>query len=263
MTAGALIFAFNNEATDYVKLAAWSARRIRRFLDIPVAVVTNDPGAQGFDRVVVAEPDSGGTRHFEDYDQTVTWHNASRINAYDLSPWDQTLLLDADYVVNSSDLAWVLDCRQDFMAHNTAFDATGKNIDNLSRFGRYGLPMWWATVIMWRRSSLATYVFGMMQLIRQNWNHYRGLYGINQATYRNDYALSIALQIVHGCTQHIDAIPWSLCSIMPDTQLSQQSDTAWRCDYRSSQGDRRKMTFAGLDFHAMGKSHLEAVIEAA
>ena len=40
MTRGALIFAFNNEKTDYVAMARWSAERIRRHLDIPVAIVT-------------------------------------------------------------------------------------------------------------------------------------------------------------------------------------------------------------------------------
>lgn len=263
MTTGALIFAFNNEATDYVKLAAWSAERIRRFLDIPVAVVTNDPGAQGFDRVIVAQPSTGGTRHFEDHGQRVSWHNASRVDAYDLSPWDRTLLLDADYVINSSDLALLLAYDLDIMLHDRALDVTGRSMHGHATYGRHALPMSWATVMTWRRSAMAGYVFGMMQMIRDNWSHYRELYGINQATYRNDYAVSMALQLVNGCTTHVSAIPWSLWSVMPDTELEQVSDTDWRCTWCTSQGAFRATGFNGLDFHAMGKSHLEAVIEAA
>ena len=41
MTRGVLIFAFNNEHTDYVRMAAWCAKRIHRHLDLPVSVVTN------------------------------------------------------------------------------------------------------------------------------------------------------------------------------------------------------------------------------
>lgn len=52
MTTGALIFAFNNEATDYVSMAAWSAKRIRHYLKIPVAVVTDKPTDLDFDRVI-------------------------------------------------------------------------------------------------------------------------------------------------------------------------------------------------------------------
>jgi hypothetical protein len=44
MTTGALIFAFNNEQTDYVAMAGWSAERIRRHLKIPTAIITDaDP----------------------------------------------------------------------------------------------------------------------------------------------------------------------------------------------------------------------------
>jgi len=43
MTTGALIFAFDNESTDYVTMAGWSARNIRRWLNIPTAVVTDAP----------------------------------------------------------------------------------------------------------------------------------------------------------------------------------------------------------------------------
>ena len=37
MSTGALIFAFDNENTGYLDLAAWSAERVKRFLKIPVA----------------------------------------------------------------------------------------------------------------------------------------------------------------------------------------------------------------------------------
>ena len=59
MTTGALIFAFNNEQTDYVAMASWSAQRIRRHLNIPVAVVTDDQDRArnlSFDQVIKAEP---------------------------------------------------------------------------------------------------------------------------------------------------------------------------------------------------------------
>ena len=107
MTTGALIFAFNNEQTDYVALAGWNARNIRRHLNIPVAIVTvcTDPvRLRDFDRVIESRAESGGTRWFEDYQGTVTWYNAGRTEAFDLSPWDQTLVLDADYVVASDHL---------------------------------------------------------------------------------------------------------------------------------------------------------------
>jgi hypothetical protein len=41
MTQGVVIFAFNNEQIDYLAMAAWSARNIRRHLDLPTCVITD------------------------------------------------------------------------------------------------------------------------------------------------------------------------------------------------------------------------------
>ena len=146
MTTGALIFAFNNEQIDYVSMARWSAGNIERYLGIPTHIVTDQEVA------ITGTND----RWFEDFGTVVTWHNESRVNAYELSPWDQTLVLDADYVVASSQLRTVLDSNQDFLAHRWAYDITGlSNFDELNYFGDNRMPMWWATVMMFRRGDHA------------------------------------------------------------------------------------------------------------
>lgn len=265
MTTGALIFAFNNEETDYVAMAAWSAERIRKHLNIPTAVVTDvdpgDPRLSGVDHIITANAASGGTRWFEDYQASVTWHNAGRTDAYNLTPWHQTLVLDADYVVCSNDLKRVLEAPQDFMAFRQAYDVTDPSRDFLSTFGRNKFPMWWATVMMFRRSNTAQYIFDCMCMIRSNWQHYRELYGITEKNYRNDYALSIALGIVSGHTLIVDDIPWALASVMPESELTRYQDSVefWNIRYQSK-GHAKVITLTGQDFHAMGKRHLEAAI---
>lgn len=268
MTTGALIFAFNNEQTDYLAMAGWSARRIRQHLNIPVAVVTDckdHERTQGFDRVICAAPQTGGTRWFEDYKATVSWHNAGRVDAYSLTPWDQTLVLDADYVVCSDQLKLVLGSSQDFLAHRAAVDAVRPGHKFLDSFGSGKFPMWWATVMMFRKSNTVQYIFDCMQMIRDNWQHYRDLYGIAEKNYRNDYALSIALGIVSGHTLTIDSILWSLISVTPETELSMQvygteDRELWRMKYRDQNNQLRSAVITGQDFHAMGKSHLEKII---
>ena len=42
MTVGALIFAHNNTAIDYTKIAIFSAKRVKKFLNIPVTLVTDN-----------------------------------------------------------------------------------------------------------------------------------------------------------------------------------------------------------------------------
>jgi hypothetical protein len=268
MTTGALIFAFNNEQTDYLEMAAWSAENIRRHLGIPVAVVTDVKDSsrnRAFDQVIKATPATGGTRYFEDYEATVSWHNAGRTDAYVLTPWERTLVLDADYVVSSGQLRHIIDADSDFLCHRFAFDlAQGERLNELNQFGQHGLPMWWATVMMFRKSTTAQFIFDSMNMIKSNWQHYRDLYGIQKSTYRNDFALSIALGIVSGHTGKVDEIPWDLNSVLPNAMVSRfNSDPdSYLLTYADQEKKPKQISFAGLDFHAMGKKHLGDIIEA-
>jgi hypothetical protein len=267
MTTGALVFAFNNEKIDYVKMASWSAERIRHWLYIPVSVVTDstDPAlAQQFDHVIYIDAQTGGYRYFEDYNDTVSWHNAARTEAYRLSPYDQTLVLDSDYVVCGTQLQQVLNSPQDFLAHRNAIDVARPDQEFLNTFGRNNFPMWWATVMMFRKSPTAQYIFESMTMIKNNWQHYRELYSIAERNYRNDYALSIALGIVSGHTLKVDAIPWSMCNVLPDSELSRISidPEVWNIKFKDIDHKLKSIGLFGQDFHAMGKSHLEAVIDA-
>lgn len=247
MTTGALIFARNNEQIDYVAMAHWSAKNIKRHLGIPTHIVTDDSAA------------STNARHFTDVG-AVTWHNLNRMDAYRLSPWDCTLVLDADYVVASNQLQAVLEVDQDFLAHRWAYDVTGcNNFEGLNYFGANCMPMWWATVMMFRKSKQAELIFDSMQMIRDNWTHYRNLYKNTNATYRNDHALSIALGIINGHTLDHAGIPWALASLTPEHKLTQLNQDCYRVDFVNSENKARWISLT-QDFHAMGKQQLGAII---
>jgi hypothetical protein len=111
-----------------------------------------------------------------------------------------------------------------------------------------------------------------MQMIRHNWTHYRDLYHIAQPTFRNDYALSIALGIVSGQTLKVDSIPWSMPTVVPESKLTFHDhsgnnhkfnhQTFWNVKYQDAQGKNNAVGFIGVDFHAMGKKHLGDIIAA-
>ena len=265
LTQGVLIFAFNNEATDYIAMAAWSAKNIRRHLNLPVAVVTDAPEEAAkytFEHIIVTAPDTGGSRHFADYNTNVTWHNAGRINAYELSPFDQTLVLDADYVVASDQLLNVLAIPQQFVAFKDSVDVA--NMHEHGTWGQYNMPMWWATVMMFRRGNISQYIFDSMQMIRANWQHYRDLYGIHQSNYRNDYALSIALGLVAGDEQSVHALQWLMLNVMPEHRLTcvDLDQDYYEVEYTNSESKLKTMSWKGIDFHAMCKKHLEVIVAA-
>ena len=246
MTTGALIFARNNEQIDYEAMARWSAKNIERHLGIPTHIVTD------------TEP-TDNARHFTDVGN-VTWYNHNRMDAYWLSPWDRTLVLDADYVVASDQLRSLLEVDQDFLSHRWAYDVTGCNdFTGLNYFGDNCMPMWWATVMMFRRSQQAELIFESMKMIRDNWTHYRNLYKNTNVTYRNDHALSIALGIVNGHTLNHNGIPWALASLTPDHKLTQLDQDIYRVDFIDPE-NRAKWITLTQDFHAMGKQQLGAIV---
>jgi hypothetical protein len=246
MTTGALIFARNNEQIDYKAMACWSAKNIERHLGIPTHIVTDDAP-------------STNIRHFTDVGN-VTWYNHNRMDAYQLSPWDCTLVLDADYVVSSNQLQSILEVDQDFLAHRWAYDVTVfNNFEGLNSFGNNCMPMWWATVMMFRKSKPAELIFDSMKMIRDNWTHYRKLYKNTNATYRNDHALSIALGIVNGHTLDHPGIPWALASLTPEHKLTQLGPDHYRVDFANTENKPRWIELH-QDFHAMGKQQLGAIV---
>jgi hypothetical protein len=265
MTTGVLIFAFNNEQIDYLAMANWSAQNIRRHLNLPVAVVTDRsvPESYYFEQVIPADPEGNHTRKFDDLPESVTWYNGNRVDAYALSPWSTTLLLDADYVVASDQLKKIIQCDQDFVAHDRAYDVCGHpNFNEHNTFGQYRMPMWWATVMLFRRSQHARLIFESMQMIRSNWNHYKALYNIGRTTYRNDFALSIALGMVNGHTLNHAKIPWGLATITHNQKLTQLDLDQYRVEFVTQDGKSKWIQLA-QDFHAMGKGQLGAIIDSA
>jgi hypothetical protein len=246
MTTGAVIFARNNEHIDYVTMAEWSAQNIARHLGIPTHIITDSAP-------------SDNSRHFTDVGQ-VTWYNMNRMDAYRLSPWDRTLVLDADYVVATDQLRSVIACDEDFLAHRWAHDVTGCNtFEGLNWFGDVRMPMWWATVMVFNKSQQAELIFDAMAMIRDNWTHYRNIYKNSAATYRNDHALSIALGIVNGHTLNHASIPWSLASLTPEHNLTQLDQDRYRVDFVNPEGQARWIELR-QDFHAMGKRQLGDII---
>lgn len=263
MKRGVVIFAHNSEEIDYQAMAAWSAGRIRRHLALPTTLITDtEPhDTSAFESIVITTADAGGTRHFADVGRNITWFNGNRMDVYALSPYDETLVLDADYVVCSNQLNLLFDIPEDFLATRWAYDITGlQTFDDLNWFGKTKMPMAWATVMRFNRSAVAKNIFGIMSMVRKNWQHYRHLYGINKSTYRNDHALSIALNVVNGFQARWPSVPWSLASVVPEHTLEQISDDVFKVSYCTDGNKPRYVTAIGQDFHAMGKKHLGDIV---
>lgn len=257
MKTGAVMMAFNNEHYNYVQLAAWNADNIRRHLKIPVCLITDEIDVPDkFDDVIRVEKPVPGQRYFPDVKSVGSWYNSSRCEVLEMSPYDRTLLLDADYVICSTSLKWALETNKPFLCFKNAYDiTTTTDFSGLNSFGAHNYPMHWATVMIFDKCQHSKFIFDSMQMIRDHWDHYRNIYKIDRPTYRNDYALSIALGIVSGHTLAIEALPYQMTSIMPEHRLSKIDDNFYKVNFMKN-NRAQHLTFYNMDFHAMGKRDL-------
>lgn len=262
MTRGVLIFAFNNETTDYVSLAAWSAARIQRHLGLPVCVITDSVQVDHdvFHTVISADSAHSGRRWMPDQETTVSWKNFYRYRALELSPFDHTLLLDADYVVSSNLLNRAWDIEQDIVAMAHAHDITGTcDFAQHNYFGRFAMPSAWATAVCFRKTSAAQSVFEVMQRVQNNWQHYCNLYGCGRSRFRNDFALAIALHVTYGNLCKWPHMPWSMATVLPEYHIEQLSSDKFEVRYSQNNMGKR-LILDGMDFHAMNKRQLEKIV---
>lgn len=262
MTRGVVIFAHDNASICYTAMAEWNARKIKQHLGLPTTLITSSKVTSSvFDRVISSEPVDNGSRWFDDLQESVPWRNTDRADAFVLSPYNETLVLDADYIVSSSLLNTFFDLVEDIACPRYSFDVSGTdNFESLNVFGRYRMPMAWATVLYFKKTPTAKTVFVMMKMIRQHWNHYRNLYAIDQTQFRNDYALAIALNTVYGHVAKWPTLPFKLATVLPAHKIT-NIDSGYRIDWTDQDNKRHYIHVRDLDLHVMGKHFLGDIID--
>jgi hypothetical protein len=255
VSRGVVLFAYNSDTTDYFSMANYTASRINRHLDLPVTVITDEKSVvtdkHCFDKVIFTPVDASNFR------KKSVWINKGRYRAYDLSPYDETILLDADYMVNSQTLLKTFDLPTDFACHkNTRFVFEKIRPERLSPAGVQSL---WATVVMFRRTSRAEQIFSLMKVIQENYQHYSDLYRFLPFMFRNDYALTIALKTVNGHIENkSDYIPWTLNHVGLKVKVSRINDTQYHMRYNETLFQKTKsmyIYFKDQDFHLLHKDN--------
>ena len=219
ITKGVIVFAFNTEKWDYVAMAAYTANRAKQFLNLPTTLITNEESkptgelATVFDQVVVVKADKNNIRDH------MIWINKGRYQAYELSPYDETILLDADYVINSDKLLKTFDLSDTFCCHNRTEFLMYPNAPQ-ETLSSYSYDTLWATVIMFKKSERAKQIFDTLKMVQENYSHYANIHSFIAGVYRNDYPLTIALRIVNGhSVEPSDFIPWNLVHVGKNTSV--------------------------------------------
>ena len=208
MTKGILCFAVNNESLDYVKQARFLAKRAKEYLDLPVSIITDSDlqDKSYFDRVIVIPPnDFKNWRHYHngfDKKEVLVFKNDTRPMAYDLTPYDETVILDTDYLIASDFLLEAFNQENDFLIHDKSIDlAYRRSSQEFWRISDTSVKFYWATCVFFRKTKENKIFFDLLKHIQENWSYYNLLYNVQHLMYRNDYAFSIAIHIMSGFTE--------------------------------------------------------------
>jgi len=255
MNRGILLFAFNTEQVDYVKMAIATAKRANHFLNLPVSVVTNVDAEHidyAFDTVIIENADKSNVKNNK------VWANKGRYRAFELSPYDETLVLDTDYLINSDTLLKPFDMYHDFMCHNrTSFLMTP--VQPPEKLSDNSFETLWATVMYFKKTNRAKHIFQCMEMIQKNYDHYINLYKLIGGSYRNDHALTIALKIANGQTEDISTyIPWNLVHAGTNVSVYRNNETEFNTEYTVLTADYKNKKSYGIvkdfDFHVINKN---------
>ena len=127
---GALIFARNNAQVDYIKQAHYLAKRITKYLGIPTTIVTDSieymkETYTDYDTVfdqVIEVPFARALSEKRYFDgsgvyKQLEFKNDLRTQAYELSPYDETILLDSDYIIANDVLTHCFEQDSNFLIY--------------------------------------------------------------------------------------------------------------------------------------------------
>jgi hypothetical protein len=191
-----LLFAFNTDAVDYVAIAEQAARLVHHTLNLPVTLVTDHSAVTAhIDQTIIIE--NTLTNFRTGYAGGTAWRNGNRYQAYELSPYDETILIDSDYLMLDTSLLKMLDTTDDY---RLIVDNRLPGEFITASMGPLSLDYIWATAITFKRTLKTELMFNLVGRIQRNYDYYRKLYQIKQPNFRNDYAFAIANHIVNGYT---------------------------------------------------------------
>lgn len=278
MNCGTIIFALNNNDIDYIKLAVFAAKRVNHYLDLPVTLITDNKNwleknysDYKFDHVIEIKNEPFSTRVLYDGEfssKIIDWKNTTRYRAYDLTPYDKTLVIDSDFIISSDILktAFYKDC--DFQIYKDSFDVCGwRKDDEFRRLNQYSVPFYWATAFVFQKNKFTESFFTLVDYVKNNYKYFKLLYSINPKSpvFRNDYAFSIALNIMNGKTngEFASDLPGKMIYTKDKDVLIDLKDDQIKflVQKEHRRGEYIFAKTAGLDVHVMNKLSLSRFLD--
>ena len=269
MSRGVIIFAQNNSEIDYARIALHAAERVKKYLEVPVTLITDSKdwllssqpiAEQVFDKIIDVDAATQQTKKFYDgtlSSKNLTWKNLNRSDCFDLSPYDETLVIDSDYLICSENLKHIWNNKNDFLIYQDSFDiAQWRDQSSFKFLNQLSIPFYWATVFYFKKTPANEDFFNLIKHIKQNWSYYRALYNIDSTVFRNDFAFSIALNLMG--TEFFGLLPGKMNYILDRDLLIEMNNNVLKflVEKKNYAGEYILTKTKKLDVHVMNKYSL-------
>lgn len=215
MKIGGIIFAYNSRDVDYAVTAIIAGGLAKKYLNIPFSLITDESTIEWmktsniwtkantvFENFIITErPANYNSRLLKDgtNSSVVPFINSGRSTAFDLSPYDKTLLIDSDYLVFSDKLSKYLELDHSLMIGSAMNDIQGGRIGFLDKtVSDVGVHLLWATTVIFTKSKESKLFFNLVKYIEKNYQLFSELYRYDPRQYRNDISFSVAKHIIDG-----------------------------------------------------------------
>jgi len=203
---GVLLFANNNSDFNYVKQAVIAATLAKYYLKVPVALITNKDELTDdvsiFDHVVDYKSTAeANVRPFyiDGKPKQIQWHNLDRLLAYDLSPFDETILIDTDYLIQNDVLGQVWGNNNPMLMNTGTRVPAGEQEHVGEKVIADGFPLvHWFTVMYFKKCEEALQWFEFAKFVKENHNFYKKMFRSPYYYYRNDITAAITSHILGG-----------------------------------------------------------------
>jgi len=280
MSRGIIVFAQNNGYVNYAKQACACAGYVRKHLSLydEICLVTNTETLESekklidefFDNVIVSDtfqPDN--VRLFKDTTRDTeyaSFRNMGRSDVYELSPYDETLVIDSDYFIMNNVLDQVWNSANDVMINCKYRDVSERHKDNISYLDNFSIPMYWATVFYFKKSDFAENLFTLISHIKYNYKYYYYLYNCSGNLFRNDFAFSMALHILNGSVAFdVPSLPIDYLNNSFDLddifRVNSHDDIIMYCADAERITDHLLSRFTCTDLHIMNKKAVSRFID--
>lgn len=274
MKTGALLFAHNSRDIDYALMALISGGLAKKYLNIPVTLVSDkstidwmiqsgiyETANTVFESIIVVEkPVTDNSRRLYDgveNTKIVPFTNANRVDAWNLTPYERTLLIDCDYFIFSDRLVEYLQMDEDVLISSAINDIVGMN--RVGYHDKYvsdtGVHLYWATTVIFTKNSQSKSFFDMVSYVKDHYDYYADLFRFDPRQYRNDISFSVAKHILDGFeTSNQSSLPPVLTAIDKDILHSVSTDGKLTFLVSATLGsDYCAASFRNCDIHIMNK----------